>query len=110
MVLDECTGYNDNPQKMRDAMLRTNRWAERCIKSQHSKRLLFAIVQGVFSRELRIEAASMLRDMDFSAMPGSLSVGEPKELTWSIVDTTVEQLPEDKTALSYGCRFTRRPA
>jgi queuine tRNA-ribosyltransferase len=97
MVLDECCGYNEGTLKIREAMLRTNRWAERCKKAHNNDSLLFAIVQGGFSHELRRESASILRDMDFSGYAlGGLSVGEPKEIMWSIVDVTEEQLPVDK--------------
>jgi queuine tRNA-ribosyltransferase len=97
MALDECSGYNDGLPKIREAMLRTNRWAERCKKSHRNEGLLFAIVQGGFSHELRAEAASVLKDMDFSGYAlGGLSVGEPKHITWSIVNVIAEQLPEDK--------------
>ncbi|MDP7285871.1 MAG: tRNA guanosine(34) transglycosylase Tgt, partial [Dehalococcoidales bacterium] len=30
MVLDECPAYGDSPEKVREAMMRTHRWAERC--------------------------------------------------------------------------------
>ncbi len=97
MVLDECSGYNDSLPKVRDAMLRSNRWAERCKKFHRNDNLLFAIVQGGFSPELRAEAASALSEMDFSGYAlGGLSVGEPKEMMWSIVDSTREHLPENK--------------
>ena len=97
MVLDECSGYNENLSKVREAMLRTNRWAERCKKYHRNDNLLFAIVQGGFSHELRREAASVLKDMDFSGYAlGGLSVGESKNIMWSIVDTTTGQLPIDK--------------
>jgi queuine tRNA-ribosyltransferase len=54
-------------------------------------------VQGGFSPELRVESALALGDMDFSGYAlGGLSVGEPKNVMWAIVDSTVEQLPVEK--------------
>lgn len=97
MTLDECCGYNESPSKIQEATLRSNRWAERCIKHHKTDTLLFAIVQGGFSPELRIESASALTEMDFSGYAlGGLSVGEPKDVMWSIVDSTTDRLPVEK--------------
>ena len=97
MALDECSGYNDSYSKIREATLRSNRWAERCKKHHRSNTLLFAIVQGGFSQELRVESALTLREMDFSGYAlGGLSVGEPKDVMWSIVESTIEHLPVAK--------------
>jgi queuine tRNA-ribosyltransferase len=97
MVLDECSGFNDSPSKVKESTLRSNRWAERCKKYHRNETLLFAIVQGGFSPDLRVEAASALKDMDFSGYAlGGLSVGEPKDVMWSTVDITTAQLPVEK--------------
>jgi queuine tRNA-ribosyltransferase len=97
MTLDECCGYNDSPSRIKEATLRSNRWAERCKKHHRTDTLLFAIVQGGFSPDLRIESASVLKDMDFSGYAlGGLSVGEPKDIMWSVVNSTTDHLPIKK--------------
>ena len=46
---------------------------------------------------MRMQSASVLKEMDFSGYAlGGLSVGEPKEVMWSIVDSTTEHLPVEK--------------
>ena len=37
MVLDECASVNENKTKVKEAMLRTHRWAERCLKAHSNK-------------------------------------------------------------------------
>lgn len=98
MVLDECPPYTDTFEKVRQAMERTHRWAERCQKSQtRSDQALFAIVQGGVFPELRRESASFLTALGFPGYAiGGLSLGEPKALTQAMVEETVALLPGNK--------------
>lgn len=98
MVLDECTAYGDSDFKVTQAMERTHRWAERCLKAQKRNDLaLYAIVQGGFSPELRRQSAEYLASLDFPGYAiGGLSVGEPKDITQSILEQTTAFLPADK--------------
>ncbi len=98
MTLDECTSINESMSRVQEAMLRTHRWAERCLKSHVNKeQLLFAIIQGGVFPELRRQSATVLTDMDFPGYAiGGLSLGEPKGLTWEMVETTAEYLPQNK--------------
>ena len=58
---------------------------------------LFGIVQGGMDRELRRESASRTLDIGFPGYAiGGLSVGEPRELTRDIVESTLEHLPLDQ--------------
>ena len=58
---------------------------------------LFGIVQGGMDRELRKESAERTVEIDFPGYAiGGLSVGEPRELTREIVESTLEHLPKDK--------------
>ena len=98
MTLDECPAYNEGVPKVREAVERTYRWAERCHK--HHRRpdqLLFGIVQGGISPELRQQSAAAITSLDFPGYAiGGLSLGEPKELTWSMVGETIPFLPQDR--------------
>jgi queuine tRNA-ribosyltransferase len=98
MALDECTAYGDSKEKVRQAMERTHRWAERCLKT-HEKRAqaLYAIVQGGMFPELRRQSAAHLAGLDFPGYAiGGLSVGEPKEVTLAMIDEVVPSLPAAK--------------
>jgi queuine tRNA-ribosyltransferase len=98
MVLDECPAPDASMAKMREAVDRTSRWAERCRKHhQNSEQLLFGIVQGGTSPQLRQQSARAITSLDFPGYAiGGLSLGESKELTWSMVDETMPFLPPDR--------------
>jgi queuine tRNA-ribosyltransferase len=97
MTLDECPAINTSMAKVREAVDRTSGWAERCLKHhQSSGQLLFGIIQGGIFPELRRESAAAITSLDFPGYAiGGLSLGEPKELTWSIVNETMSFLPSD---------------
>jgi queuine tRNA-ribosyltransferase len=121
MAFDECTEYPADRERMRASMELTARWAARSKKyfEEHANKyqvpstqypvrpnsvlgteysqLLFGIVQGGMDRELRRESALRTIEIDFPGYAiGGLSVGEPRELTREMVESTVEHLPADK--------------
>ncbi len=58
---------------------------------------LFGIVQGGMDRELRRESALHTVEIGFPGYAiGGLSVGEPRERTREIIESTLEHLPADK--------------
>jgi len=58
---------------------------------------LFGIVQGGMDPALRKESAQRTVEIGFPGYAiGGLSVGEPRELTREIVESTLEHLPKDK--------------
>ena len=58
---------------------------------------LFGIVQGGMDRGLRKESAERTIEIGFPGYAmGGLSVGEPRELTREVVESTLEHLPDDK--------------
>jgi queuine tRNA-ribosyltransferase len=98
MTLDECPAIDANLTEVREAVDRTSCWAERCRKHHRSSdQLLFGIVQGGISPQLRQQSAKAITSLDFPGYAiGGLSLGEPKELTWSMVDETMPFLPQDR--------------
>ena len=98
MTLDECPAIDASMAKVREAADRTFRWANRCRKQhQSSDQLLFGIVQGGVCPELRQQSAKVITSLDFPGYAiGGLSLGESKELTWSMVDETMPFLPPDR--------------
>jgi queuine tRNA-ribosyltransferase len=98
MVLDECPAYGDSLEKVRKAMVRTHRWAERCLRAhQRRDQALYAIVQGGTYPELRRQSAEYLTALGFPGYAiGGLSVGEPKEVTLTVTEATAALLPENK--------------
>jgi queuine tRNA-ribosyltransferase len=98
MVLDECPGHDEEAKKVAEATRRTGLWAERCRRHHSDKnQFLYGIVQGGMSPEMRRESAEHLVDLDFPGYAlGGLSLGEAKEVTWSVVAATVPHLPAAK--------------
>jgi len=98
MAFDECSPYPAGRYQVAAAAQRTLRWAKRC-KGVHShpNQSLFGIVQGGAYKDLRIENARELVDLDFPGYAiGGLSVGEPKPVMYDVLDYTVPCLPEKK--------------
>lgn len=98
MAFDECPPYTDDHNAVQVAVERTHRWAERCQKSrQRVDQALYGIVQGGAFVDLRRHSAKFLTSSGFDGYAiGGLSIGEPKQVTYSIVEETVSLLPEDK--------------
>ncbi|MFC2070390.1 tRNA guanosine(34) transglycosylase Tgt [Chloroflexota bacterium] len=98
MVLDECAAHDAGLVKIREAMERTHKWAERCLNAQKGTgQALYAIVQGGVFPDLRRQSAEYLASLNFPGYAiGGLSIGETKETTYSVLEETVVLLPENK--------------
>lgn len=98
MAFDVCSPYPCDYNTAKINMERTHRWAERC-KKHHTRedQALFGIVQGAFYKDLRIESAKTLADMDFIGYGiGGLSVGEPKPVMYEMLDEIAPYMPVNK--------------
>ncbi len=98
MAFDECSPYPCDHERAREAMRRTHAWAARC-KAAHTRedQALFGIVQGAFYKDLRIQSAQALADMDFPGYGiGGLSVGEPKPLMYEMLEEMMPHMPANK--------------
>jgi len=98
MVLDVCAPYPCVFEEAKLAMERTLSWARESKKvKMQNQAMVFGIVQGSTYKELRCECAKQLVDMDFDGYAiGGVSVGEPPELIYDIVDYTLPLLPDNK--------------
>lgn len=98
MAFDECVPYPADFEYARASTERTTRWAERCQKAHTRKdQALFGIVQGGMYKDLRTMSAQDLVKMDFPGYAvGGLSVGEPKQLMYEMLEYTVPLLPQTK--------------
>jgi queuine tRNA-ribosyltransferase len=101
MVFDDCTPYPIGHVDAEASMELSMRWARKCrdhwSRQDDGTRALFGIVQGSVYPDLRKRSAEALSALGFSGLAiGGLSVGEPKDLMYEIVETTVPLLSGDK--------------
>ncbi len=101
MAFDECVPYPADYDYAQKSTERTTRWAKRCqnflAALEPNGQSLFGIVQGGMHAELRKRSAEELVAMDFPGYAvGGLSVGEPEELMYDMLECSVRQLPKDK--------------
>jgi len=95
MAFDECAMQPADYRYTREAMERTHRWAERCLRAhQRGDQALFGIVQGGVYPDLRRESSRFLASLDFPGYGiGGLSVGEPKDQMWAALEEVMPFLP-----------------
>lgn len=118
MVLDECVAYGESYEYTKKSLALTTRWALRSLAA-HSEltgpvasqapavpdsgppggahNLMFAITQGGFYPDLRTASVQELAPHDFDGFAiGGLSVGEPKQLMYDLLEHTAPLLPPEK--------------
>jgi queuine tRNA-ribosyltransferase len=98
MAFDQPVAWPSDPDRARAAMERTHRWAERSLAaSPAAGQLRFGIAQGGFEADLRRESGRALRSLAFDGYAiGGLSLGEPKPLTYELLEVQVSELPADR--------------
>lgn len=98
MIFDECTPFPADEATVRKSMELSLHWAER---SKHAHRdnpsALFGIIQGGMYTELRDESLAGLVKIGFDGYAiGGLSVGEPKEEMFRVLDHLTPKIPADR--------------
>jgi queuine tRNA-ribosyltransferase len=109
MMFDECPSWPATPAEAEAAMTRTLRWARRgrdrfeavsagrvpdVVRSTPGQ-AQFGIVQGGTYKDLRDRSVAGTIDVGFEAYAiGGLSVGEPADVMYDVVDHTAAQLPD----------------
>jgi queuine tRNA-ribosyltransferase len=104
MAFDECTPYPCEYKDAEKSLLMTHRWLQRAIRRFNETeplwgydQMLFPIVQGSIFDDLRRKSAE---DAAASGMAGvaigGLSVGEPAEDMYRIIEVVNEILPDAK--------------
>jgi queuine tRNA-ribosyltransferase len=115
MPLDECTSYPVSHEAARKSMEMTGRWAQRAFTHWNCRRResaaesgqiapqLFPIIQGSMYPDLRRDCARRLLDLDAPGYAiGGLSVGEPRPLTYEVMEAIEDLLPRDRPRYMMG--------
>lgn len=104
MAFDECPPYPSKYTYLENSMHMTHRWLKRCInrlqetepKYGHEQNL-FPIVQGGVFKDLRAQSAEFIAEQDQPGNAiGGLSVGEPAEDMYRMIEVVNDILPESK--------------
>ena len=101
MVFDDCTAYPTGYADAESSMELSMRWAAKCREQwrryDDGTRALFGIIQGSTYPDLRRRSAEALKELDFPGMAiGGLSVGEPKDLMYEVVESTLPHMSWEK--------------
>lgn len=99
MAFDECAPYPADRAYVKNSLERTTRWTKRCLDTLTTtdRQALFGIVQGGMYPDLRRQSAEEIIGLDLPGYAiGGLSVGEPKEIMYEVLDYTTPLLPRDK--------------
>jgi queuine tRNA-ribosyltransferase len=111
MVLDECPSWPAGEPAVESAMARSLRWAARGrarflalaegkvpdVPRATPDQVQFGIIQGGTFLHLRDRSVAGTIDVGFDAYAiGGLSVGEPVDSMYEVVQHTAAQLPEDR--------------
>ena len=107
MAFDECPPAKAERNYVLDSVARTERWLLRCKAEMerlglledtiNRKQLLFGINQGAVYKDIRIENAKRISELDLPGYAiGGLAVGETHEEMYDVIEHTAPFLPEDK--------------
>jgi queuine tRNA-ribosyltransferase len=98
MAFDQCSPYPCTHAQAQNDLERTQRWAQICRETPlQPHQALFGIVQGSVYSDLRLESVRGLLPLGFEGYAiGGLSVGEPAELMYQVLDQLMPELPAER--------------
>ena len=113
MAFDECAPALAERKYVEDSVARTTRWLIRCKAEMNrlnsledtinKNQLLFGINQGAIYKDIRIEHAKAISELDLDGYAiGGLAVGETHEEMYHIIEETMPYLPENKPTYLMG--------
>ena len=104
MAFDECIPYPADYDYAKISTERTHRWAKRSLDAAtNPKQGIFGICQGGMYEDLREESAKVIGAMNFAGCAvGGLSVGEPRDVMYRMLEVSTKFLPENKARYLMG--------
>lgn len=113
MAFDECPPHPAERSYMQDSVDRTTRWLIRCREELNrlntlddtinKNQMLFGINQGGTYRDIRIEHAKRISELDLDGYAlGGLAVGESHAEMYYIIEETMPYLPLEKPTYLMG--------
>lgn len=98
MAFDHVAPYPSPEESINEALDRTTRWLERCLKAhKNPNQSLFGIIQGGWDKQKRLKHIEQLSNFNLEGYAlGGFSVGEPIGLMWDLLPEIVPHMPENK--------------
>ncbi len=95
MAFDQCSPYGATYAESKTAMERTLKWLDRCYNHhKNPEQALFPIVQGNMYKDLRAQSLKeTIPYAKYGIAIGGLSVGEPKNIMYDIMDGMLDYYP-----------------
>lgn len=95
-AFDECTSPIADYEYTKKSMEKTHRWAKLSLEAKKTNQAMYGIVQGGKFKDLRIESAKVISNMDFSGIAIGGEFGDSKNtlvemLSWVIANVTDEK-------------------
>ena len=107
MCFDQCGPFPATHEQATTALERTTLWAGRC-RAAHTRedQALFGIVQGSVYDDLRLQSVREITAMDFPGYGiGGLSVGEPHDVMYRILDLLNGVMPQERPRYLMGVGY-----
>ena len=104
IALDDCPPASASHAYVASSLARTHAWLDASVKAfAHSAPIyghtqqLWPVIQGGTDKGLRMQAAGYVQELPFSGYAiGGLSVGEPANVMYDVVQWVCDTLPKDK--------------
>ena len=95
MAFDQCSEYGVDHKGAENALKRTLNWLDRCYNHhKNPQQALFPIVQGNMFEDLRLKSLEETKPYAKHGIAiGGLSVGEPKDIMYSLLDKMYPYYP-----------------
>ena len=113
MAFDECPPALAEREYIQNSVDRTTRWLKRCKTEMdrlnsledtiNKNQLLFGINQGGIFKDIRIEHAKTISDLELDGYAiGGLAVGETHEQMYRVIEDVMPYLPKNKPTYLMG--------
>lgn len=106
MAFDECPNHEMEGETLRASTELTLRWLKRCLSVElKPHQTIFPIVQGGMNEALRVESARRTLELVPNAAGfavGGLAVGESRDVTYRMLQTSLGELPPDRPRYMMG--------
>lgn len=95
-TFDECTPPLADINYVKKSLEKTHKWAKICLETKKSRQALFGIVQGSKFKDLRIESAKFIANLDFDGFGIGGEFGTDKKKMSEMLGWVIDELPEKK--------------